>query len=126
MRKLSKIKLTGEAAAMAIRELKVRLAGDLYRRLLLQADRHGHTLNGEISRRLEDSLEQATRRTLEEICTDLRVAWGRWAGRLLTRELADELADAVLQAGDPVRIRTLAQLIVEQRNVERRGLGGVS
>jgi hypothetical protein len=126
MRKPSKIKLTGEAAAMAIRELKVRLAGDLYRRLLLQADRHGHTLNGEISRRLEDSLEQATRRTLEEICTDLRVAWGRWAGRLLTRELADELADAVLQAGDPVRIRTLAQLIVEQRNVERRGLGGVS
>ena len=41
-------------------------------------------------------------------------------------ELADELADAVLQGGDSARIRALAQLIVEQRNVERRGLGGVS
>jgi hypothetical protein len=126
MRKTSKIKLTGEAAAMAIRELKVRLAGNLYRRLLQQADRHGYTLNGEISRRLEDSLEQGERRNLEDICTELRIAWGRWAGRLLTRELADELADAVLQGSDPTRIRTLAQLVVEQRNVERRSLGGVS
>jgi hypothetical protein len=126
MRKTHKIKLTGEAAAMALREFKVRLAGNLYRRLLVQADRHGHTLNGEINRRLEDSLEQGERRNLEEVCTELRIAWGRWAGRLLTRELADELADAALQGSDPARIRALAQLIVEQRNVEQRGLGGRS
>src|SRR5262245_3849893 len=126
MRKTYKIKLTGELAATAIRELKVRLAGDLYRRLVQQAEQHGRPLNGEISQRLEDSLEQGERRNLEEICTELRIAWGRWAGRLLTRELADELADAVLQGSDPARIRTLAQLIIEQRNVERRGLGGVS
>src|SRR5262245_30481213 len=111
MSKRQKIRLTGEAAAMAIRELKVRLAGNLYRRLLVQADRHGHTLNGEISHRLVASFEQADRRTLEEINTELRISWGRWAGRLLTRELADELADAVLQGSDPARIRTLAELI---------------
>jgi hypothetical protein len=126
MRKTHKIRLTGEAAATAIRELKLRVDPALYRRLMQQAEQHSRTLNGEICLRLEDSLEQATRRSLEDICTELRIAWGRWAGRLLTRELADELADAALQGSDPARIRTLAQLIVEQRNVERRGLGGVS
>jgi hypothetical protein len=32
----------------------------------------------------------------------------------------------VMENGDAVRIRTLAQLIVEHRAAERRNLGGVS
>jgi hypothetical protein len=107
-------------------QVKLRLSAGLHDRLVQQAEHHARTLNAELRLRLEDSFEQGARRTLEDICTDMRIAWGRWAGRLLTRELADELADAVLQSGDPARMRTLAQLIVEQRNVERRGLGGVS
>jgi hypothetical protein len=126
MRKTHRIRLTGEAAATAIRELKLRLAGNLYRRLVQQAEQHGRPLNGEISRRLEDSLEQGELRNLEAIISDMNIAWGRWSARLLRIELADQLADAVLKDGDPAQIRMLAQLIIEQRNVERRGRGGES
>ena len=126
MRKTYKIRLTGELAATAIRELKVRLAGNLYRRLVQQAEQHGRPLNGEINFRLEDSLEQGELRNLEAIISDMNIAWGRWSARLLRIELADQLADAVLKDGDPAQIRMLAQLIIEQRNVERRGRGGES
>ena len=130
MRKTHKIKVTPEAAREAQearrQQVRVRLDPGLLNRLVQESDRHRRTFNAEIRLRLEASFEQDARRNLEDICADLRVAWGRWSARLLTRELADDLADAVLQAGDPVHIRTLAQLIVEQRNIERRGLGGVS
>jgi hypothetical protein len=126
MRKTYKIRLTGELAATAIRELKVRLAGNLYRRLVQQAEQHGRPLNGEINFRLEDSLEQGELRNLETIISDMNIAWGRWSARLLRIELADQLADAVLKSGDPAQIRMLAQLIVRHRSDEQRGLGGVS
>jgi hypothetical protein len=126
MRKTYKIRLTGEAAASAIRELKVRLAGHLYRRLVQQAEQHGRPLNGEISHRLEDSLEQGELRNLEAIIADMNIAWGRWSARLLRIELADQLADAVLKGGDSAQIRMLAQLIVRHRSDEQRGLGGES
>jgi hypothetical protein len=132
MRKARKIRLSDEALAKAVAagkvdyQIKLRLNASLHDRLVTQAQLHARTLNAEVGRRLEDSFEQGARRTFEDISTDMHVAWGRWGGRLLTRVLADELADAVLQAGDPARLRTLAQLIVEQRNIEQHGIGGVS
>ena len=130
MRKTRKIKVTPEAARQAEEahriQVRVRLDPDLLNRLVQESDRHRRTFNGEVRLRLQASFEQDARRSLEDTCGELRVAWGRFAARFLRMELADELADAVLQGGDPARIRTLAQLIVEQRNIERRGLGGVS
>jgi hypothetical protein len=130
MRKLSKIKVTPkvvrESQEALRQQVRVRLDPGMLNRLVQESDRHARTFNGEVRLRLEASFEQDARRGLEAICTDLRVAWGRFATRFLRMELADELADAVLQGGDSARIRALAQLIVEQRNVERRGLGGVS
>jgi hypothetical protein len=132
MRKARKIRLSDEALAKAVAagkvdyQIKLRLNASLHDRLVKQAQFHARTLNAEVGRRLEDSFEQGARRTFEAISTDMHVAWGRWGGRLLTRVLADELADAVLQDGDPARLRTLAQLIVEQRNIEQRGIGGAS
>jgi Arc-like DNA binding domain len=124
MRKTYKIKLTPEAARVA--QFKLRVPWDLRTRLLQAADSHGRTINAELRLRLEDSFEQGAHRNLEEICTDLRTAWGRFSARFLRMELADQLADAVMQNGDAARIRTLAQLIIEHRVSERRGLGGVS
>jgi hypothetical protein len=124
MRKTHKIRLTGEAAATAIREFKVRLAGNLYRRLVQQAERHGHTLNGEINRRLEDSLEQGERRNLDEIISDLRINWVRFQARFLRMDLGDQLADSVLKGTDAAQTRMLAQMIVRHRSDEQRGLGG--
>lgn len=130
MRKTHRIKVTPEVAREAEeahrQQVRVRLDPHLLKRLVQESDRHARTLNGEVRLRLEASFEQDARRNLEDIGTDLRVAWGRFAARFLRMELADELADAALQGSDPARIRTLAQLLVEQRNIERRGLGGVS
>ena len=121
-----KVKLTGEAVALGVRELKTRLPEKLYRRLARQADLRASTLNGEITPRLEESFEQAERRSFEDIAADLRIAWGRFSARFLRMDLADQLADAVMRGDDLAHTRTLAQLIVEQRNVERRGPGGGS
>jgi hypothetical protein len=130
MRKTYRIKVTPEVAREAEeahrRQVRVRLDPDLLGRLVQESDRHRRTFNAEIRLRLEASFEQDARRRLEDICADMHVAWGRFAARFLRVELADELADAVLQGGDSARIHTLARLIVEQRNIERRGLGGVS
>jgi hypothetical protein len=132
MRKTHKIRLTEETArdlasrGMLDYQIKLRLSSDLHDRLVEQAQLHARPLNGEIRRRLEDSFEQGARRSFEDICTSMDVAWARWSGRLLTRVLADELADAVLRNGDPARLRKLAQLIVEQRNSEQRSSGGRS
>jgi hypothetical protein len=107
-------------------QIKLRLREDLKRRLEQQAARHRSTLSTEVRHRLENSLEEGARGALEDIVSDLRIAWGRFSARFLRMELADQLADAVMENGDAVRIRTLAQLIVEHRAAERRNLGGVS
>jgi hypothetical protein len=109
----------------ATQQVKLRLRADLRRRLEQEARHHRLTLNNEIRIRLEDSLEQGARRDLSDIVMDLRVSWLRFGARFLRMELADELANAVLQGGDAVRIRTLAQLIVEHRGAEQRDRGGV-
>jgi predicted HicB family RNase H-like nuclease len=132
MTKRGKVRLSAEfARELASKgqldyQIKLRLSASLHDRLVEQAQLHARTLNAEVGRRLEDSFEQGARRTFEAISTEMHVAWGRWAGRLLTRVLADELADAVLRDGDPARLRTLAQLVVEQRNIEQHGMGGRS
>ena len=122
----TKIKLEGAAMEQGVREFKMRLPERLHRRLVSQAELRNATLNSEINRRLEDSFEHVDRRSFEDIATDLRIAWGRFAARFLRMDLADQLVDAVMREADPADLRTLAQLIVEQRNIERRGLGGVS
>ena len=130
MRKTHKIKVTPRPRGKRKRhtkiQVRVRLDPHLLNRLVQKSERHRRTFNGEVRLRLEASFEQDARRRIEDICAELRVAWGRFSARFLRMELADEVADAVLQGADPARVRTLAQLIVEQRNIERRGLGGVS
>jgi hypothetical protein len=126
-------------------QIKLRLRYGLKYRLEQEAARHIRTLNDEARirleasleqsdargledvvtdlRRLGDSLKQGAERDLKDIVTDLRVNWGRFAARFLRMELADQLADSVLaERSDPTHIRTLAQLIVEQRSAEQRGL----
>lgn len=102
-----------------VRQIKLRLTRELHAQLVEQAQLHGHTVNAEIRQRLEASREQGARSILEDICRDMDVTWARYSGRLLSRKLADEIADAVMQGSDHPRLRTLAQLIIEQRNVER-------
>lgn len=75
---------------------------------------------------MADSFEQSGHRQLEDIISDMRIAWARWQARHLRIELADQLADAVLKGSDPAQARMLAQLIVRHRGDEQRGLGGVS
>src|SRR5262245_55168891 len=107
-------------------QIKLRLREDLKRRLEQEAAHRRSTLNNEIRIRLENSLEQGAHRNLEDIISSMRTEWGRFSARFLRMELADQLADAVMQGADTVQVRTLAQLIVEHRAAERRGLGGVS
>src|SRR5262245_53924745 len=117
MRKTHKIKLTPEAAraaqkagrppyvevtAEAVRaaqeahrvQVRVRLDPPLLNRLEQESDRHRRTFNAEVRLRLEASFEHDALLSLKDICTEQRVAWGRFAARFLRMELADELADA--------------------------------
>jgi hypothetical protein len=110
----------------ATAQVKLRLREDLKLRLEQEAAHHGTTLNAEVRTRLEDSLEVSAHRKLEDIVSALRTEWARFSARFLRMDLADQLADLVLQGGDATHIRALAQLIVEHRAAERRGLGGVS
>src|SRR5262245_36528463 len=107
MRKTYRIKVTPETAREAEeahrRQVRVRLGPYLLNRLGQESDRHARTFNAEVRLRLEASFEQDARRRLEDICTELRVAWSRFSARFLRMELADELVDAVLQDGDPAR-----------------------
>jgi hypothetical protein len=97
----------------------LRLDERLQERLQQAADAHRFTLTNEIRVRLLDSLDSDTRRSLDDIRSDMEICWARFSARFLRIELADQLADAVVKGEEP-RIKTLARLIVEHRATEQR------
>jgi hypothetical protein len=108
------------------RRINLPIREDLYRKLEQAAAGHRFTLTNEIRIRLEDSFERDAKRELDDIALDMKTNWVRYGARFLRMDLADQLAAAVMQGGDPEKLRGLARLIIQHRAVEQRGLEGGS
>jgi hypothetical protein len=105
--------------------IHLRVDDALHNQLTRAADQHRATVTTEIRHRLLTSFERDTHRALDDIKSDMEICWARWSAHVTRTTLADQIADAIVQGGDPQTIRTLAQLIVRHREEERRAvLGG--
>jgi hypothetical protein len=100
--------------------ISLRLREELRHRLEQKAAQHRLTLAGEIRIRLEDSIENEIEHRLETVAEDIEKNWHRFSARFLRMDLADQLADALVNDEDPKKIKTLAHLIIEHRATERR------
>jgi hypothetical protein len=103
-----------------ISQISLRLREDLRRRLEQKAAQRHLTLAGEIRIRLEDSLDIEPESDLRAIVDELKINWHRYGARFLRMDLGDQLADAVVNDGDPKKIKMLARLIIEHRATEQR------
>jgi hypothetical protein len=100
--------------------LHLRLDDDLRHKLQQAADHRRIPLIRELRNRLLDSFGEDNKRGFLDILLDMQVCWARFPARYLSREFADQLADAVMAGEDTRRLKHLARLIIEQRNVEQR------
>jgi hypothetical protein len=101
--------------------IHLRLDDELHKRLKQEADRRHVPVSREIRNRLLDSFEQDIKRGFLEILLDQQICWGRFRARFLTRESADQLADAVIadEHANP-KAKILARQIIDLRAVEQR------
>jgi hypothetical protein len=74
---------------------KIRLREALRRPIEAAAKKGGHSINRELINRIEDSFGQQTERALDDIASDMNIAWSRFSERFLRLELNEELTRAV-------------------------------
>ena len=65
-------------------QVNLRIKEGLRRKLEREATKHQVSLNQEMTARLEGSLEKETKRSLEDIASDLETSWHRFREILLT------------------------------------------
>jgi hypothetical protein len=100
--------------------LHVRLDDALRQQLQQAADRRRIPLVRELRNRLLDSFGQDDNRNLSDLTLDMQICWARFSARFLSRDLADQLAEAVMAGEDAGRLKNLARLILETRATEQR------
>ena len=112
---------------MARREhvsINLRITPALHDTVTRLAEEHRTSLNNQLRLMIENSVDAEARRRLDDISRDMEIHWARFAARHLRMDLADELADAVMEMGDaaPVKLKVLAQLIIKHRAIEQRAI----
>lgn len=101
--------------------IHLRVDDELNKRLKTEADRRRIPVSREIKNRLLDSFEQDIKIGWQALLLDMQIGWGRFAARFVSRELADQLADAVMaDESSKSELRILARQIIDRRNVEQR------
>jgi hypothetical protein len=99
--------------------IMLRIREDLRRKLEREAKRHRTSLNAEMNMRLEDSFDQAARRSNESVAADLETNALR-LGALVTRlELSEQLAERLAQTNDQ-EIANLASAWLRIRKQEEQ------
>jgi hypothetical protein len=100
-------------------QVNLRIREGLRRKLAREAERRRWSLNNEMRWRLEASLEQAAVRDLDDVATDMKANWERYAERLLCLSLEEQLAKALAQ-GDFDKAKPLAQAWLNTRRTARQ------
>jgi hypothetical protein len=100
--------------------LHLRLDEGLRQQLQQAADQRRVPLVRELRNRLIDSFGQDDKRGFHDLLLDMQICWARYPARFLSRELADQLADAVMAGEDAAQLKNLARLIIETRGTELR------
>ena len=100
--------------------IHLRLDLPLAQRLQQEADRRRIPVVREIRNRLLDSFEQDIQRGYLALLLDMQACWGRFTARYVSRELADQIADAVMAGADAGQLENLARQIIERRAIEQR------
>jgi len=94
----------------------LRIREDLHRRLEQAAKKHGVSLNFEMTNRLKESFDREAHRTIDGVASELDDAWRRFADRVDSEILREELMQAAewLVERLPAEIREREKAAVEQ------------
>jgi Arc-like DNA binding dprotein len=92
-----------------IANINLRIRESLRAKLAREAEKNRTSLNNEIRLRLEDSLEKAAARTLDDIAADQKVMWARCSNLLDLLRLETVLTKALVQTRDPEVVKLAAE-----------------
>ena|SRR5262245_5294496 len=76
-------------------QTNLRIMSGLHRRLEVAAHKNGTSLNNEMRVRLERSLDGDSLSTLNDVAADIDIAWHKFSEHFATREIDDEILQAI-------------------------------